>query len=207
MQNISIINYGLGNIHSILNALSIQGFNVKLVSTPEEIVASSHVILPGVGAFQHAMEELKLNGIDEAIREFKQSGRPMLGICLGMQLLLDSSEENGWSEGLGLISGTVNRFPKKEGYTIPQIQWNRVECSKECSLMQGIENSEFFYFLHSYYVAPKANDANRIGCTNYSGIDFVSLIESENVMGVQFHPEKSAEAGLKLLNNFIVRND
>jgi len=205
MKYVSIINYGLGNIYSIQNAVSSFGYKSILVNSPAEVQSSSHIILPGVGSFQHAMNELKKDGLDEAILEFIKAGKPILGICLGMQLLFDESEENDLSKGLGVLKGKVLKFPSVEGYTIPQIQWNKVNFNNSCSLMSGISKEEFFYFLHSYYVKPSDLGNYAAGLSNYAGLDYVSLIESDNVTGVQFHPEKSAKAGLQLIENFTKR--
>ena len=205
MKKVSIINYGLGNICSIQNAISSFGHTPVLVDSPEEVKSSSHIILPGVGAYKHAMNELKKNCLDEAIVDFVKEGKQVLGICLGMQLLFDESEENNCSKGLGLLKGRVLKFPSIKGYKTPQIQWNKVLTDEGSSLMKGIEQDEFFYFLHSYYVEPENLNDKTIGLSNYSELEYVSLIEFNNVTGVQFHPEKSAKAGLRLIENFTKR--
>ncbi|MEY8214503.1 MAG: imidazole glycerol phosphate synthase subunit HisH [Colwellia sp.] len=199
--NLSILDYGLGNIFSIKNAAEQQGFSVNVVNSAEEILASDRLILPGVGAFQDAMLRLKNDGLDEAIREFVSVGKPLLGICLGMQLLFDESEEHGNFQGLGLIKGKVKKFPKLNGYKIPQIQWNKSKLNPESRLFIDFDTEQFFYFLHSYYVASEEENAIE-SKSHYCDLNYCSAIEFGNVLGVQFHPEKSGINGLKVLNNF-----
>ncbi len=203
MKEISIVNYGLGNVYSIQNAILSFGYKVKIVNNAEEILNSSHLILPGVGAFNHAMGVLSDSNLDQAIKEYSKEGRYILGICLGMQLLFDQSSENNITSGLKLLSGNVEKFSKKNNYKIPQIQWNEMTIQNESKLMNGLSRKEFFYFLHSFYVDKETVDARNIGTTNYSEQEYVSLIEKDNVFGVQFHPEKSGQTGLNLLQNFI----
>ena len=203
MREISIVNYGLGNVYSIQNAILSFGYKVKIVNNPEEILNSSHLILPGVGAFNHAMSVLSESNLDQAIKEYSNEGGYILGICLGMQLLFDQSSENNITSGLKLLIGNVEKFPKKNNYKIPQIQWNEMTIQNESKLMNGLSRKEFFYFLHSFYVDKETVDARNIGTTNYSEQEYVSLIEKDNVFGVQFHPEKSSQTGLNLLQNFI----
>jgi imidazole glycerol-phosphate synthase subunit HisH len=177
---IQIIDYGAGNMKSIQNALKQLGIKSKVISSAEDLKIDSKTIFPGVGAAGDAMKELKARGFDKIIPKIKA---PFLGICLGMQLLLDFSEENN-TQCLGIINGIVRKFP--ETVKTPQMGWNKV-----------MPNDDFFYFANSYYVDCK----NPVATTNY-GINFASIIKKKNFYGVQFHPEKSGEAGLKLLNNF-----
>lgn len=203
IEEVSIIDYGLGNIYSIQKAIDLLGYSSKLIRCPEEIQHASHVVLPGVGAFPYAMNVLSKDGLNEAIVEYANAGGRLLGICLGMQLLFSQSEENGLSTGLQLLNGTVKKFPNYEGYAVPQVQWNQVSMQDRSILMSCINNNEYFYFLHSFFVEPNDTANCEVGLSNYAGKDYISLVESGNVMGTQFHPEKSGKAGLKLINNFI----
>ena len=197
---IGIVDYNMGNLASVVNALKKIGADAKVVKSHEEIIQSSKLILPGVGAFGDAMEHLKENGLDESLKIYKQSGKYMLGICLGMQLLFERSEEFGSSDGLGLIEGEVVYFDPKntKDLKIPHIGWNRVEV-KSSPLTAGVSDP-YLYFVHSLHV--KTDDKNVIGYTTY-GDKFASMVNSENVFGIQPHPEKSHENGLKILSNFI----
>lgn len=201
-QNISIIDYGLGNIYSIQNAINAIGFSSKIVNSYKDILESSHLILPGVGSFNHAMEKLQMNNLDEAIKEYVKRGDHILGICLGMQLMFECGEENEYTEGLGLLEGKVIKFQKKNNFSIPQIQWNQVSKASKSKLMADIEGNNFFYFLHSYYATTSSKEYI-LGFTNYNEIDYISMVEHNNIMGVQFHPEKSGRIGLQLIKNFI----
>ncbi len=203
---VSIVDYDMGNIHSIKNAVHSQGCDAELVSTPKQIIESKLLILPGVGAYRDAMNKLRNNNLDSALREYVASGRPLLGICLGMQLLFQRSEENGGVDGLGLLEGCVKRFPSVEGYSIPQIQWNQVVSPSASKMLYGISKNEYFYFLHSYFVSP-SQEYSLIAKTNYCGMPFCSAIEVGNVWGAQFHPEKSARPGLKMLGNFLTQGE
>ena len=204
MKTISIINYGLGNIHSLQNAINYLGHRSKIVSTSVEISEASHLILPGVGAFPYAMKLLKENYLDDPIINFSKTGKPILGICLGLQLLFEKSTENGLCEGLNLLKGEVNRYKYYENFNIPQIQWNELIKRDDCSIMTGIKNKEYFYFANSYCVDVSSLDKKyNIYFSNYAKQNYLSLIEYENIFGVQFHPEKSGTNGLKLIKNFI----
>ena len=206
-KNVIIVDYGLGNIHSVESAVIELGYNVSIAKKPEDLVDATHIILPGVGSFQHAMENIKINKMDIAIKESIKNGKFILGICLGMQLLCKNSEENGLTNGLGLIDACVIKFKDNINYTIPQIQWNQLHKNDNSFLMEGINDKEFFYFLHTYYVnINKRLVGYVLGETKYCGEYYVSLIEYNNIMAVQFHPEKSGDAGLKLINNFIRKN-
>lgn len=190
---IQIIDYGAGNIKSVQNALKQLGINSKIISSAKELRNDSKIIFPGVGAAESAMEQLRKRGFTEIIPQIKS---PFLGICLGMQLLMDFSEENN-TECLEIIKGKVFKFPKI--VKIPQIGWNKVMQEKcKTPLFKNIPDQSYFYFVNSYY-ADSVSDS--IGTTDY-GINFASAISKNNFYGVQFHPEKSGEIGLKLLNNF-----
>jgi imidazole glycerol-phosphate synthase subunit HisH len=204
MKTISIVDYGLGNIHSIRHAIDHLGFKSKLVSTPKEISQASHLILPGVGAFPYAMKLLKKDGLNESILEYSEAEKPILGICLGMQLLFEESTEHNLTKGLNLLSGKVNRYKSYENYSIPQIQWNELVKKDDCLIVSGIKDKEYFYFVNSYCINIESlKDSYNIYISNYAGQNFLGLIEYKNIMGVQFHPEKSGKNGLKLLKNFI----
>ena len=193
-----IIDYNVGNLHNLKNALDFNGIQNKLVSKANDVKKADRILLPGVGAFAPAMDHLKHSGMLEALHEKVQSGVPVLGICVGAQLLLDNSEEDGFHDGLGWIKGRVKRFNHK--LKIPQIGWNFVKQKKNNLLFKDVSDEMYFYFVHSYHLVPK-NSFQVLGTTNY-GYDFASVICKDNLWGVQFHPEKSQNAGLQLLKNF-----
>jgi len=195
---IAIIDYGLGNLESVKYALDRLGVASALTSDAAEIASAPGVILPGVGAFGRAMAKFRELGLVEASRQAAASGRPFMGICLGLQLLFSESAEHGRHEGLGLIDGKVVRFA--EGLTVPHMGWNEVRGETPSPLLDGIDDESFFYFAHSYHVAPD-DPAVVIGSTDYGG-RFASAVRKGNVYGTQFHPEKSGPAGLRMLANF-----
>ncbi|WP_418113767.1 imidazole glycerol phosphate synthase subunit HisH [Vibrio scophthalmi] len=200
---ISIINYGMGNIGSVVNMIKKIGGKYEVVSTPEQVLKAEKLLLPGVGSFDAGVKLLRSSGLEFAIKASVSKGTPLLGICLGMQLLLDSSEE-GNQKGLGLISGTVKKFDgSKYNLKVPHMGWNIINPTKDSFLFDVVDNNhslERFYFVHSYYV--ECDDFCDIsGYTTY-GNKFVSAIEREKVMGVQFHPEKSHKFGMKLIKRF-----
>jgi imidazole glycerol-phosphate synthase subunit HisH len=204
MKSVSIIDYGMGNIYSISNAVRNLGWEAKVIHTPADLASSDKAILPGVGAYRDAMKVLNGMGMCRALVEHAQSGKPLLGICLGMQLLLESSEENGGVDGLGIVRGAVRRFPSDAGYKIPQIQWNAVSWRSEMAMFDDIADDSMFYFLHSYYCLPEADGL--IGAhSNYAGSDYCSAFHHNNIWATQFHPEKSSRAGLQLLSNFLTQ--
>tara|TARA_B100000965_G_C19506896_1_gene720103 strand:- start:26 stop:643 length:618 start_codon:yes stop_codon:yes gene_type:complete len=205
MKTASIVDYGLGNIHSIQHAVYNLGYNSKLVSSSKDITQASHLILPGVGAFPYAMKLLRENELNESILEFSKTNKPILGICLGMQLLFEESTEHGFCAGLNLLQGKVDRFKSKD-YVIPQIQWNELVKKHDCAIMSGIKDKEYFYFVNSFCVDINSlkSDYN-IYISRYANQDFLGLIEYENITGVQFHPEKSGKSGLILLKNFMAK--
>ncbi len=203
MKKIAILDYGSGNIFSIKQALNKIGVVSNLESQPDNLKYYDGIILPGVGSFKSAIREIKVKGFDSAIWEHIDKGKYLLGICLGMQLLLESSDEFGHSIGLGIIKGNVSRFSDLEkGFKIPQIQWNKVITQDiNSKLFYRIPSNPFMYFLHSYYVSIRDSRVQIIN-TNYGGKNYNSVFEFENVFGVQFHPEKSASNGLNVLENF-----
>jgi imidazole glycerol-phosphate synthase subunit HisH len=197
---IAAVNYGLGNLHSVNKALVHVGGEAVVTDDPEKILGADKLVLPGVGAFADGIAGLAARGLVSVVKQFARSGKPMLGICLGMQLLFDESEEQGLHQGLGLLPGRVVFF-RQPGIKIPQIGWNQVEVSKPSRLMAGIEDGDYFYFNHGYYCVPE-NAADALTITEY-GVKFASAVERENVFGVQFHPEKSQKTGLTILKNFV----
>lgn len=198
-MTISLIDYGLGNLGSVVNMLKRVGAESRLVSSPEQILASDRLLLPGIGAFDTGMGLLNDRGLTPAIKEFAATGKPVFGICLGMQLLLDSSEE-GQSSGLGLIHGQSLRFQEEPGVRVPHMGWNLVELSRPDPLVADLPVDSRFYFVHSYRAVP-SDDAAVLGVTTY-GVGFASMIREGNVMGAQFHPEKSHDFGKQILKNF-----
>lgn len=198
---ISIIDYGAGNIRSVEKAFSFLGSNVIITSDIDTIKKSDRIVLPGVGSFGSAFSNLKKSGLIPVIKESIEDNKPFLGICLGYQMLFDGSEEDGGVEGLGIFPGNVKRFPKTDGFTIPQIGWNSLEFKNVSKIFEGLANESYVYFVHSYYVHSKDRDIVS-SQTNYI-LDFDSSISSGNVYGCQFHPEKSSDVGLSILKNFL----
>ena len=199
---IGIVDYNMGNLASVINAFAKVGSKAEVVSDPQRFKEYDKLILPGVGAFGDAMEHLRERDMIEALGEYAKSGRYMMGICLGMQLLLESSEEFGSHEGLGLIKGKVVAFDKtrfEEPLKVPHMGWNRV-FTKEHPLFGGLDESHYLYFVHSFH-AVVADKANEIGKTVY-GYEFTSAVAKENVLGIQPHPEKSHRNGLQIIENF-----
>lgn len=207
-MRVAIIDYGVGNIFSLQRALESLGAEVIISSDPEVLSKEKKLILPGVGAFEKGMFELKKRGLDTIIRESAENGNYILGICLGMQLLMEKSFENGEFEGLNLINGEVLPFPKGKN-KIPHVGWNRlVEPNNNIfntSLFSSIENGTYVYFVHSYMVVPK-NKTDIVALTEYAGISYCSAIKNGTVFGCQFHPELSSNAGLKILNVFLTKS-
>jgi len=193
---ISVIDYGVGNLFSMTNALSKTGSKVEVVKDSEELLASDGLVLPGVGNFGAAA--LKLAPLADAVREAAENGVPILGSCLGMQLLFEGSEE-GEGEGLGLLKGWVRGF--QGDLKTPHMGWNTIKFTRNSPLLDGISNGGYFYFVHSYYPDPENSD-DTLAETVY-GNSFTSLVERGNIYGAQFHPEKSGEQGATLLSNFV----
>ena len=200
---IALLDYGAGNLRSVEKALRFVGGEVELVPSPEGMKDASAVVLPGVGAFDDCVNAMQRQELLEATREFVNTGRPFLGICVGYQALFERSEEfNSSAGGLGLFAGSVVRFPEGQGLKIPQIGWNQIEIVRpECPIFEGVENGSHVYFVHSYY--PQPEDASIAACRTNYGVEFVSAIWRDNVFATQFHPEKSQKVGLKILENFV----
>jgi imidazole glycerol-phosphate synthase subunit HisH len=195
---IAILDYGMGNLRSAEKALEHVGAAAKITHDPDEVRAADGVILPGVGAMPRAMERIRGLGLAELIAERREAGVPILGICLGLQLLFESTTELGGSGGLGMLSGPVEEL-EAEGLKVPHIGWSPVEWERESRLAEGIPSGTPFYFVHS--LAPRPSGEDLLGSAEYGG-RFACAAERDNVYGVQFHPEKSSSAGLRLLSNF-----
>ncbi len=198
---IAVVDFGMGNLLSASKALDSAGGNAIVTDSRKIIEGASAVVLPGVGAFSDAMKNLNNLRLVEPLRKAAASGKPFLGICIGLQLLYTKSEENGAWDGLDIIPGTVVRFPKRKGLKVPQIGWNNVYRTKPCALFKGVKDGSFFYFVHSYYGIPEKRID--IAATTEYGVKFASSVCRDNVLGVQFHPEKSQKAGLTILSNFV----
>ncbi|MHB0915718.1 MAG: imidazole glycerol phosphate synthase subunit HisH [Thermoleophilia bacterium] len=195
---ITIIDYGMGNLRSVEKALEKVGATVKVSRDPDDLKKADRLVLPGVGAFGDAMANLEKRGLVGAIKEEVAAGKPFLGICLGLDLVFEESDEHGLHQGLGLLPGRVELLPTE--LKVPHIGWNRVRVEKESRLLAGIPDESFFYFVHSYVVVPRRE--SDILCTTDYGCRFVSAVEHENVAAFQFHPEKSSSLGLTILRNF-----
>ena len=201
---IVIIDYGMGNLRSVQKAFEKYCADVIVSSSAKDILKADKIILPGVGAFKVAMDELKKRKLIGPIKAFIEKGKPFLGICLGLQLLFTESEEGGRIKGLDIIKGKVKRFKQKDGLKIPHMGWNVIKSkvkSQKSKILTGVESGNYMYFVHSYCVAPK--DKNVILCeTDYAG-KFTSGVRKDNIYGFQFHPEKSQSAGLRIIENFV----
>ena len=195
MTSVAVLDYGVGNLFSMSNALKRAGLNVNVTGDPQEIGSADAIVLPGVGNFGPASTNLQ--PFAEPIRRALEEDVPMLGSCLGMQLLFERSEESP-EEGLGLLKGRVRRFQGE--MKVPHMGWNTIKAARESPLLEGIPDGEYFYFVHSYYPEPADGDAT-LALTDYEG-DFTSVVESGPLYGTQFHPEKSGKAGAMLLSNF-----
>lgn len=210
MNEVVVIDYGFGNLLSVIRAFERIGVSARVSSEPEQILGATHVVLPGVGAFPRGMEKLRVLDLDSTIKKVAESGKPLLGICLGMQLLLEDSEEFTKTKGLGLIPGNVVSIPTKDlgGFKlmVPHVGWNLLCNPNETkngqdSILSESTGKENVYFVHSYMAVPKMK-TNILAMTYYGGHEIVAAIAKDNIIGCQFHPEKSGEAGLRILENF-----
>jgi glutamine amidotransferase len=206
MTTALIIDYGMGNLHSVRRAFEECGAKVLISDDPKDIRKATHIVLPGVGAFHDGMTSLFQSGWCEAIRrESEKEGIPVLGICLGMQLLAEKGHEGGETEGLGLVPGSVEKLiPVSSRTRIPHVGWNEIYRTRENPLLEGIPDGTDFYFVHSYHFVPERQE-NAIAITPYCG-EFASAVMHKNVFGVQFHPEKSQKYGFQVIKNFLARN-
>jgi imidazole glycerol-phosphate synthase subunit HisH len=202
VTTIAVIDYDMGNLHSACKGLEFAGATPLVTDSVQEIERADGVLLPGVGAFDPAMQHLRSRHLIEPIRRIALSGKPFLGICLGLQVLFEGSEE-GTEEGLGILPGTIRRFSREPGLTIPHMGWNQLHITQpECPLFKGIAPESWMYFVHSFYAAP--NDASLNAATITHGSQTVTAaVATGNLMAAQFHPEKSSTAGLQLLSNFV----
>jgi glutamine amidotransferase len=195
---LAIIDYGAGNLRSVERAVRHVGAEYRVTVDPEVIEAASGVILPGVGAAKDTMTGLGSRNLLQPVRDAIASGRPFLGVCMGLQALFDGSEEDGGTECMGLYPGTIRKFPDR--LHVPHMGWNQVDAKDDLPIMEGIEPGTNFYFVHSYYAGPP--DAPFCGATTSYGVDFLSVLHDGNVFGTQFHPEKSGRPGLRIYANF-----
>lgn len=207
MRHVAVIDYGMGNLRSVSKALEAvaEGVTVEVTANPERILSASHIVFPGVGAIRDCVAELSRLGLDETIREATQT-KPFLGICLGMQALLNHSEENNGTSALNILPGEVRQFNtalsrSERDFKVPHMGWNEVHQVTSHPLWQGIEQESRFYFVHSYFVEP--DDKAIIAATTQYQHDFASALCKDNIFAAQFHPEKSQHAGLQLLKNFL----
>lgn len=199
---IAIIDYGAGNLHSVQKAIEFVGGQAQITNNAEQILTAEKAILPGVGAFKDGMDGLRASNLVPVIQEFAKTGKPLLGICLGMQLLFDEGLEHGKHAGLGILPGRVLGFNFDDNsLKIPQIGWNTITFERENLLTSELPDESYVYFNHGYYCEP-ANPAHSIAKTDY-GIEFTSIVNASNIYGVQFHPEKSQKVGLQILRNFV----
>jgi len=197
---IAIIDYGMGNLRSVQKAFEKVGYTALVTSDPGEVRKAAKVVLPGVGAFEDAMAELRRRDLVGPVREAIDSGKPFLGICLGLQLLFDVSLENGRHQGLGVLRGEVVRFSLPPEYSIPHMGWNQLQIRRNAPILEGIEEGSHFYFVHSYYVVPQ--DAQLTATQTDYPEPFCSMVWRGNLFATQFHPEKSQAVGLRMLRSF-----
>lgn len=206
---ISIIDYDAGNIKSVEKAIQFLGEDVRITRDKNEILEADRVIMPGVGAFGLAMEKLRSYGLEDVIHQYVSTGKPFLGICLGLQLLFDESEESPGVKGLGLIKGKITKIPAEYKadngnimtQKVPQIGWNSIEINPSSRLFNGITDGSYVYFVHSYYLT--ADNPEEVAAKTYYGTEIHAAVEKDNIFATQFHPEKSSDVGLKILKNFI----
>lgn len=197
---IAIIDYGAGNIQSVSKALKHIGCDAFITRDKEQILKADGAVLPGVGSFGDTMNTMKAYGIKDTVIEYTKSGKPFLGICLGLQLLFPASEESPEAKGLRIFDGTITKIPSGEGLKIPHIGWNSLDIKKKDGLFKGIDNNPYVYFVHSYFL--NATDKNIVSAQTEYGVTIDAAVEMGNVFATQFHPEKSGETGLKILKNF-----
>lgn len=203
---ITVVDYGMGNLASVTNAIKRYTEDVRITSDPDDIDSSDKLVLPGVGAFKDAYKEIESRKLREPIINFISSGKPFLGICLGLQLLFTKSYEDGEHEGFDIIKGEVIAFDKAVGLKVPHMGWNSIDPNpnsnaKDCPLFKGVAAKTYMYFVHSYYVLP--DDSNLATLTTEYGVSFCSMIWRDNIYAMQFHPEKSQDEGLKIIENFV----
>ena len=201
MKDVILIDAGTGNLRSVQKALEAIGANVERTDDPQKVLSGKKIVLPGVGAFGDFMSGLRMRGLEDAVKDVVKRGIPLLGICVGMQALFEVGEEMGEHKGLGLLQGKAVKFAESLSVKIPHTGWNQLEVKDDALLFNGIKSGDYVYFNHSYY-CQAWNSSDVIAATNY-GINFACAVRHENIFGVQFHPEKSQAAGLKILKNFL----
>lgn len=198
---IGIIDYGMGNLGSVTNACRFLKQDAQIISLPHEADACDSLILPGVGAFGDCMKNLEASGFAEKTLEWVAAGKWLLGICLGLQVLFEGSDESPGVQGLGIFKGRVRKFDLPDTFKVPQIGWNQLrQVNNACPLFDSVADESFFYFVHGFYVVPE-DDSITAGVTDYGG-EYTAAVFKDRVMATQFHPEKSHDVGLKMLNNF-----
>lgn len=202
---VSIIDYGAGNLMSVKKALDFIGAESEITADKDKIKNASHVILPGVGSFGDAMASMAERGLVDTVRETALSGRPFLGICLGLQLLFAESDESPAVRGLGVLDGKISLIPKNDGLKVPHMGWNSVEIKQNSGIFKGIPNGSYFYFVHSFYL--NGAKENEVAGTTQYGTEIQCAVEKGNLCATQFHPEKSGEIGLTLLKNFLKKGE
>ena len=198
---ITIVDYGAGNLQSVEKAFQYMGAPVRLASSGTEIASAEALVLPGVGAFRDAMHSLEAGGMAQPIRDYIASGRPFLGICLGLQLLFEESEEFGHVKGLGAFKGRICRIPAENGLKVPHMGWNSLELKRTDGIFKGLQENPYVYFVHSYYL--KAEERQLVSAQTEYGVKIDAAIQRGNAFATQFHPEKSGRVGLQMLRNFM----
>lgn len=195
---IAIVDYGMGNLKSVQKALAYLNISSFISNKKEEILNSTGIIIPGVGAFPDAMENMKTDGLDMFLIDQAQKGKPVLGICLGMQLLFEDSEEMITTKGLGLLSGSITQIPNS--VKVPHMGWNSLKLREDSPLINGVKEGDFVYFVHSYFAKPA--EKSIVNAYAEYGLEIPAIVSKDNIFGIQFHPEKSGEAGMRILKNF-----
>lgn len=199
---LAVIDYGAGNLRSVLHALKHLGAqDMQLVQDPEQLSGANKIILPGVGAFGAGMAQMRARKLVAPLKSALEAGIPYLGICVGMQMLYEVGEEMGEHAGIGILAGRVVRFPHFSDRKVPHTGWNQLDVRVQSSLLDGLDERSYAYFVHSYYCAPAEHDTV-ISSVDY-GIEFAAIVQRDNIYGVQFHPEKSQSTGLRILSNFL----
>ena len=197
---IVVVDYDAGNLRSVQRAMEAMGLRPRVTPDPHDVERAEALVLPGVGSAQDCMRKLEARGLVEPLKDYAASGRPFLGVCVGLQLLFEGSEEGGGVECLGILPGAVKRFPSQDGLKVPQIGWNDVHFRRVHPVLEDIPDGTYFYFVHGYYAAP-SEAAVTVATAEY-GLDFAAIVAKDNVVATQFHPEKSADLGLRLYRNF-----